>query len=125
MAFGKKKQDEPVAAPASEVTPDEQPEDQLLGGALDGAAEADAEDDAISAGIVVAEKAAAAADPLAGDLLNMFQTTNIEAEDLSVIIELAGDVEIDDLLEELHTVALALGCQLEEVAADDAEMLAA
>ncbi len=125
MAFGKKKQDEPVAAPAPEVTPDEQPEDQLLGGALDGAAEADAEDDAISAGIVAAEKAEAAADPFAGDLLNMFQTTKIEAEDLSVVLELAGDVEIDDLLEELHTVALALGCQLEEVTEAEAGLLAA
>jgi len=49
-------------------------------------------------GMLNAETADTAADPLAGDLLNMFQTTKIEAEDLSAILELAGDVEIDDLL---------------------------
>ncbi len=93
---------------------------------FDGSDNVDSEDDAISAGLIAAEKAEMAADPLAGDLLNMFQTSNIETEDLSVILDLAGDVEMDDLLEELHTVALALGCQLEEVGADDAaDLLAA
>ena len=53
----------------------------------------------------------------------MFQTTQIETEDLSIVLDLAGEVEIDDLLEELHTVALALGCRLEEV--EDDEELAA
>ena len=55
----------------------------------------------------------AAADPLAGGadaLLNMFQTTQAETEDRSVILELAGEVELGDLLEELQTVALAIGC---------------
>ncbi len=118
MAFGKKKpqQDEADAPATPRATPDE---DQASSGVFAAAGEGDPEDDAITAGLIAAEKAEAAADPLAGDLLNMFQTTKIEAEDLSVILELAGDVEIDDLLEELHTAALALGCQLEEVDSDD------
>ena len=127
MAFGKKKRDESAAEPAPEAAPgDEQPDEEQLGSSLFGrSSDAEAEDDAISAGLIAAEKAEMATDPLAGDLLNMFQTSNIEAEDLSVILDLAGDVEMDDLLEELHTVALALGCQLEEVSADEAELLAA
>ena len=125
MAFGKKKQQEAPAEPAPEAAPDERPEEEQLSASMfGGSGNVDPEDDAVSAGLVAAEKAEAAADPLAGDLLNMFQTTKIEAEDLSVVLELAGDVEIDDLLEELHTVALALGCQLEEVD-DDAELFAA
>jgi hypothetical protein len=39
----------------------------------------------------------------------MFQTTQIEADDRSALLELAGEVEIDDLLEELQTVASAMG----------------
>jgi hypothetical protein len=72
------------------------------------------EEDAITAEPVAAEKAEASADALGGDLLNMFQTTQIEQEDLSVVLDLAGDVDLDDLLEDLHTVAAALGCNLEE-----------
>ena len=127
MAFGKKKQDEAPAAAAPEAAPDEQSEAEQLAPGVDDAADAAApEADAIEAATAGETAAAPAADPLAGgDLLNMFQTTSIEAEDLSVIIELAGDAEIDDLLEELHTVALALGCQLEEVSDDEAELLAA
>jgi hypothetical protein len=53
-------------------------------------------------------------DALGGDLLNMFQTTQLEAADLSVVLELAGDVEITDLMEELHTVAAALGITRDE-----------
>ncbi len=122
MAFGKKKQqrDEAAAPTAPEAAPDE-PLDEVQpdAGVFAASGEGNPEEDAITAGLIAAEKAEAAADPLAGDLLNMFQTTKIEAEDLSVILELAGDVEIDDLLEELHTAALALGCQLEEVDSDD------
>lgn len=124
MAFGKKKQNEAPAAPAPEATPDEPPEDVELG-----VSEFDGTDSALPQAAATEaapapEKTEAAADPLAGDLLNMFQTTKLEVEDLSVIIDLAGEVEIDDLLEELHTVALALGCQLEEVS-DESELLAA
>lgn len=126
MAFGKKKQDEAPAAPEPETPPDEQPEEeQPDASVLETPAEGEPAADAGSQGPATAEKPEAAADPLGGDLLNMFQTTKLEVEDLSVVLDLAGDVEMDDLLEELHTVALALGCQLEEVRDDESELLAA
>ena len=121
MAFGKKKKDDAAPPPADEPATDDAP-DQELGPALfSGGGEP--EDDVISAALVAEEAAAASAEPLSSDLLNMFQTTQIETEDLSIVLDLAGEVEIDDLLEELHTVALALGCRLEEV--EDDEELAA
>jgi hypothetical protein len=130
MAFGKKKQsqEEAAAAPEPETQPDEQPlpqaEDEELGtSTFEGSSAAEPQEDAITAGLAAPQNDNAAADPLGGDLLNMFQTSKIETEDLSVVLDLAGEVEMDDLLEELHTVALALGCQLEEVS--DGEAIAA
>jgi len=128
MAFGKKKKD------------DEAPEDEAPAAAADAALEAEAqavrdeeaaggvlateepaeEDDAITAALSAEEPAAASGDSLSSDLLNMFQATRIETEDVTVLLDLAGDVELDDLLEELRTVAVALGCKLpgdEEMAA--------
>ena len=56
---------------------------------------------------------AATAAPAAGQggdaLLNMFQTTQIEEVDRGAVLELAGDVELADLLDDLQTVATALG----------------
>jgi hypothetical protein len=126
MAFGKKKQNEAAAAAAPEAALDPEPEEeQPVVEASESPAEAPPQEDASVAEPVPPETAEAAADPLGGDLLNMFQTTKIETEDLSVVLEFAGEVEMDDLLEELHTVALALGCQLEEVSDDEAARLAA
>ena len=56
-------------------------------------------------------------------LLSMFSTTEAEAEDISLILDLAGDVEIDDLLEQLNTIAAALGIDTsgrEEIEYDEA-----
>lgn len=52
-----------------------------------------------------------AAEPEGGGdgLLGMFQESKLEIEDLSIIVDLAGDVEMSDLLEDLHTLAAALG----------------
>jgi len=126
MAFGKKKQDEAPAAAVPEAAPDPVPEEELpVVEASDSPAEEPAQEDALVAEPVAPENAEAGADPLGGDLLNMFQTSKIETEDLSVVLDLAGEVEMDDLLEELHTVALALGCQLEEVSDGEADQLAA
>jgi hypothetical protein len=113
MAFGKKgkKDDEAPHTAASAETAEEGDE---LSSSMFAGEEAAEEDDAITAGLLAEEKAAASADPLGGDLLNMFQTTQIEQDDLSVILELAGEVDLDDLLEELHTVAAALGCNAGE-----------
>lgn len=96
MAFGKKDKDETPETLEAVLEPDTAPEDE-----------------APAAGEVTAlEPEAPAADPLAGGgdaLLSMFQTTEAVGADRAIIIELAGSVELDDLLEELQTVASALG----------------
>jgi len=70
-------------------------------------------EDPSGAGLLAAEPEPAPADGGAGgggdDLLSMFETGELETTDLSVTAGLAGDVELDDLLEELHTVAAAIG----------------
>ncbi|HYM16687.1 MAG TPA: hypothetical protein VEZ14_14125 [Dehalococcoidia bacterium] len=113
MAFGKKVRGGAEALPATvdEAMPDETSElsEALFPG---GAA---AEDPPASEEAAAPAEAPAGGDPLAGgDLLNMFQTTQIEVADLSVVLDLAGDIDFDDLLEELHTVAAALGCDIGE-----------
>jgi hypothetical protein len=110
MAFGKKKNEE--AAPAAEA-----PDDGLEVSEALFVEEAVEEEDPIAAGLLAEEKAEAAKDPFAGDLLNMFQTTQIEQDDQTVLLDLAGEVEIDDLLEDLQTTAAAMGCN---VAAEEA-----
>ncbi|MHB8516250.1 MAG: hypothetical protein ACYC9X_04235 [Dehalococcoidia bacterium] len=72
----------PVAAPAADAP----------------ALEAEAEGDA------GAEPAPDGADAL----LNMFQTTQVEGDDREVLIKMAGDVELTDLVDEIGTVAAAL-----------------
>jgi hypothetical protein len=51
------------------------------------------------------------AGPAAGTdaLLDMFATTGLEGEDKSALLDLAGEVDLDDIIEELQTVAAALG----------------
>jgi hypothetical protein len=110
MAFGKKK-DEPVA-PTAEA-PVEAPLD-LAEAPAEEPASIEAPPETVQP--PATDAAAPAADPLAGGgdaLLNMFQTTQIQAEDRSAVLDLAGEVEIDDLVEELHTVAVALGITVE------------
>jgi hypothetical protein len=95
-------------------------------------APADAADDTPAAGENAPEAAAPeqsdapapeAASPDA--LLSVFQTTQAESEDITLLLDLAGDVEIDDLLEELHTVAAALGIDTSPAVSFDDELLAA
>ena len=129
MAFGKKKSKDdeavvsgpPVAGdtgPVEAVVPDgvigsamfagdagAGPEAETIGAELDGEA---LEGDAPPAEGAPEAEAAPASDPLGGDLLSMFQTTTLEADDKSALLELAGEVEFDDLLEELQTVRAAL-----------------
>ncbi len=50
-------------------------------------------------------------EPAAGGadaLLNMFQTTQAEGDDREVLLKMAGDVELTDLVDEMGTVAAAL-----------------
>ncbi|HET6615370.1 MAG TPA: hypothetical protein VFH62_05745 [Dehalococcoidia bacterium] len=119
MAFGKKKSpNEELPAEAESdageaidgslfaAPPGDEPASADLAGAFAEPEPAAADDPVEPA----AEPAPPPADPLAGgDLLSMFQTTQIEADDRSALLELAGEVEIDDLLEELQTVASAMG----------------
>jgi hypothetical protein len=54
-------------------------------------------------------EAAPALMPDATDLLSMFQTSTGEETDRSALLDLSGDVDLADLLEELHTLAAAMG----------------
>jgi hypothetical protein len=119
MAFGKKKpEDDSTAQAPEDVTLS--PSDTDGGAPIDGQlfaapdAEGDAQADGASAAPEAvaepAEAAAPAADPLGGaDLLSMFQTTQVESDDKAALLELAGEVEVHDLLEDLQTVAAAMG----------------
>jgi hypothetical protein len=101
MALGRKKEDKESAVPPAEVEP--------------AAPEASAP----------AEAPAAAPPPPAppaesdNTLLSMFEAAKMETEDLSVLTELAGDVDLSDALEDLYTVAAALGIHLDSAEEDD------
>lgn len=100
MALGKKKKQDDPAPAGAEVS--EAPED---------------DDNQLVAGVVLDEQCEVAkpADPLAGGtdaLLSMFQSTEARGEDRSVPLDLAGEVDLADLLEDLHTMAAALGIDL-------------
>lgn len=111
MAFGKKgKQDEAPAPPPAAAEEPAAAADELSGSMFAEAEASQAEVSAETPAVPAAEAApAGAGDALSGDLLNMFQTTQIETADLSAVLELAGDVDIADLMEELNTLAAALG----------------
>jgi hypothetical protein len=123
MAFGKKDKDEKTVTdgPAThdDVTaPAEQP-------AVDAAAPV-AEADAPGGDAAAPPTAAAPAAATGTDaLLSMFETTKVQAEDNTALLELAGDAEIDDLLEMLQTVAAALGIDTSTPAQFDEEQVAA
>lgn len=60
------------------------------------------------------------------DLLNMFSSVGIAQEDKSVLLNLAGEVDITDLVSELGLVAAALGIVAgHRPFAEEAEQLAA
>jgi hypothetical protein len=112
MAFGKKKTDEAQEQPANLFEEEEQVQAEAAPAALDEAVSpAEAPEDAAPA---PAEEPTPApvADPLAGGadaLLSLFQEDDGGGEDRGALLDLAGEVEIDDLLEDLRTVAVALG----------------
>ncbi len=99
----KKPADEPAAEAVAEAAPgapaaDPAPPPEAAPVADAPALEAEAEGDA------GAEPAPDGADAL----LNMFQTTQVEGDDREVLIKMAGDVELTDLVDEIGTVAAAL-----------------
>jgi hypothetical protein len=112
MAFGKKKDGEPEAAaqaPAEDddapLFPDEEPAAELAP-ASETPPTADA---APTAEATAAPVPAEPAMPSTDSLLSAFQTTEGGEEDRSVLLDLAGEVELADLLEELNTLAAAIG----------------
>lgn len=112
MAFGKKQRDDET--PATRVVPEAEeaaPESDLSGELF-----TTAEEPAEPAPEETPETPAETGADATGDLLNMFQTTQIEEQDRSVLKTLAGDVELDDLVEELQTVAAALGISIDREA---------
>lgn len=104
MALGKKKEDEEAATPApeSDLAPQE------------GETPADAEE---AAEVPPAPAAAPALNENA--LLSMFEGSKIEVDDLSVLTDLAGDIDLSDVIEDLYTVAAALGIRRDYSAEDD------
>jgi hypothetical protein len=113
MAFGKKKGDHPTAASAAALEdddeplfPDEEPAAEL-GQAP--AAEASAPAPTEAAAVEAPAPAPEAAVPSTDALLSAFQTNEGVTDDRSVLVDLAGDVELADLLDELNTLAAAIG----------------
>lgn len=111
-----------TAKPADAIDEaDEMPSEEDI--ALDGDANAD--------GDTMAALGTVAAEPEAGDnsdLLNMFTEVGIETVDRSVLTDLAGDVDMVDLIAELNVVAAAMGivrAQHDAAVQDHAEQLAA
>lgn len=125
MAFGKKKSRDDEQAPeapptaagdAPETAPGDTIDSEMFASSAEAASGGQSEETGAQALDVPAAEPepappAATGDPLAGgaDLLSMFQTTEAVAADRAALLDLAGEVEFDDLLEDLHTVASALG----------------
>ena len=105
MAFGKKKNEElALAAPQEDDAP---PPVNLF--------EQDATEDDDEPAVELdqapaAEEAPAPAEPLASPdaLLSLFQESEDTSGDRSAMLELAGDVEMSDLIDDLRTLAAAL-----------------
>jgi hypothetical protein len=104
MAFGKKSS-EPAAADVAEEDPAE------LERAVDEAPPTDEPESAVlaEAASEPAPAVEAAAAPSTDALLSMFQESKDEVDDLAVLTDLAGETDIDDILEELRTLRAALG----------------
>ncbi len=119
MAFGKKRDEDAGGTPVEDdeaTTEAEEAEEAPAGG--EAPFEPPSTSEAETNGAEAAT--AAGADGAEASLLHMFEATQVEADDRSALLDLAGDVELDDLLEDLQIVAVALGCRIgrvEEIAA--------
>lgn len=116
MAFGKKKDEpsEPVnlfeeeAASAADAAPEAVLEDAEQPAPL-------SEREPEPQPGTTAPAQPAAADPLAGGadaLLSLFQEDEGVGEDRGALLDIAGDVELSDLLDDLRTLAVALRIDL-------------
>ena len=106
MAFGKKK-DDAATADAEDSSELNAPEDEADAATDDGeVADAEAPADEPEAAAEAAAPAGAGSDAL----LSMFAESKTESEsDLTVLVDIAGETDIDDILEELRTLRAALG----------------
>jgi hypothetical protein len=116
MAFGKKKdeQSDPVnlfeeeeAASAADAAPDDPDGTATLSEQAP-----DAQPEATAAA------GSPAADPLAGGadaLLSLFQEDEAGGEDRGALLDIAGDVEMSDLLDDLRTLAVAMRIDLSTI----------
>jgi hypothetical protein len=103
MAFGKKKDD--TATPDAEDSVDiEAPADEAPTDATPDAEAAPEEPAAVEAVAAVPAEA-----PGTDALLSMFQESKTEVNDLATLVDLAGEADLDDILEELRTLRAALG----------------
>jgi hypothetical protein len=122
MALGRKKvtlPDDPAEEPRVEDVPEDAP--------VEAVAEASTEDDAADETTLSAlgEKEPPSEEPAAGDgLLDMFTTVGIHEEDRTMLLNLAGEVDMDDLISELNVVAAALGIVMSSRNAASTEDLA-
>ena len=110
MAFGKKNDN--AQAPDAEAAVEVEAADD---------ASAPLDEELPEAAPAPAAEPAPAAAPSSDALLSMFQETKSEIDDLAVLVDIAGDVDLDDILEELRTLRAALGI----TDTDDEEDLAA
>jgi hypothetical protein len=110
MAFGKKKGDE-AGQPPVEAEAEDDGLSLFPEAGSDDLAAADAPAPVGPDGPPPAEVQPPAPEPAsAGDaLLSVFQSSDSSESDRSVLLDLAGDVELADLLEDLNTLAAAIG----------------
>ncbi|MEX2246978.1 MAG: hypothetical protein WEC75_09850 [Dehalococcoidia bacterium] len=117
-----KKDEKPAEAAATPLEAEAPPADEPgapgeAAVAIDAAAEPEAQ--------AAPDPLAAPAAPAPDALLDMFSSTQHEAEDRSLIMEMAGDVTMAELIDELQTAAAALGLVARRAPASAAEELAA
>jgi hypothetical protein len=111
MAFGKKKSDEQEPAVNLFEEEDEAAEAEVVASAEPATGQPAADDAPPAEESAPAPEPAPAADPLAGGadaLLSLFQEDDGGGEDRGALLDLAGEVELADLLDDLRTVAVAL-----------------
>ena len=116
MAFIKKAKpadaiEEEEAAQREELLEDKLPTAEAVEDAV--APVVDAADDDQPGDAEKMAELAATPEPVAGGggdgLLDMFSTVGVHVEDKTMLVEMAGEVDIDDLVSELALVAAALG----------------
>ncbi len=90
-------------APAPEAPPAAAPDEPPVASAPENATEAAPTDDGTAE-----EEGEAPGSDAADALLSMFGSTQHESDDRAVLLDMAGDIELTDLMDEVQMVASAL-----------------